>query len=79
MKLRISLIILLFLIVSADAAAQCSMCKATAQTGNKDGEFVAGGLNDAIIYLMIVPYILLLIFFRKRIIGFVKEIRSMWG
>lgn len=79
MKRRLFLVIVLFLIVSADAAAQCSMCKATAQTGTNDGEFIAGGLNDAIIYLMFIPYILLFVFFRKRIIGFIKEIRSMWG
>lgn len=61
-------------------AQGCSACKAAAETGtDADGNHIAGGLNNAILYLMIVPYILLFIFFRKRIFAFWKELRGLWS
>jgi hypothetical protein len=75
MKRRLFLSVILLLLAFA-ASAQCSMCKAVAETGNGGGK--AGGLNDAILYLMIVPYILIFIFFRKRIFTFLKELRALW-
>jgi heme/copper-type cytochrome/quinol oxidase subunit 2 len=40
--------------VSQSAFAQCAMCKKVAQD--------AGGINDGIIYIMLFPYIILLVF-----------------
>lgn len=68
----------LMFILSLNADAQCAMCKAVAETGSKDGTSVSGGINNAIYYLMSLPYILLFIFFRKKIVGFFKEWRAMW-
>ncbi|MGL5891540.1 MAG: hypothetical protein ACRC3B_16740 [Bacteroidia bacterium] len=69
------------LLMPSDVIAQgCSACKAAAETGKDgSGNAVAGGLNNAIIYLMIAPYILLFLFFRKRIIAFWKELRGLWA
>lgn len=76
---RIAIIsLLLLLIFSADAMSQCAMCKAVAETGSKDGTSVSGGINNAIYYLMTLPYILLFILFRKKIVSGYKQWRAMW-
>ncbi len=68
---------------SGDLLAQgCAMCKAVAQGGNGvfGGEQAIGkGLNRGILYLMAMPYVLLLLFFRKKIVGFIKEFASAQG
>ncbi|GIV44855.1 MAG: hypothetical protein KatS3mg035_1978 [Bacteroidia bacterium] len=70
MKKGILILFFLFtLLLVADAAiAQCAMCKATIETDASD---VGKGVNNAILYIMVMPYILLaiiaIIFFRKKI------------
>jgi hypothetical protein len=69
---RLSLIALLLLIVTNNAAAQCAMCKATAESATENiDKGIGEGLNAGIIYLMLIPYVLLatvgLVFFRKKI------------
>jgi len=52
--------ILLFLFVSlfllGEASAQCSMCRAVLESG--DAKETAKGINNGIIYLMAIPYVL---------------------
>jgi len=48
------LLILLFLII--DANAQCAMCRAVLESG--EDQNAAEGINDGIMFLMAVPYIL---------------------
>jgi hypothetical protein len=60
-------------ILSLDASAQCAMCKATAESATENVDKGIGeGLNTGIVYLMLVPYVLLvtiaLVFFRKKIV-----------
>ena len=55
MKKRTSLIIALFL-VSPLVKAQCAMCRAVLE--NEEGQNTAKGINDGIVYLMSIPYIL---------------------
>ena len=76
--LRFAVILALLLFFSADAAAQCAMCKAVAETGSKDGTSVTGGINNAILYLMVIPYVLLFLLFRKKIVSFYREWKAMW-
>lgn len=52
-KIYLLLFMLLFLI---DTNAQCAMCRAVLE--NEDGQGAAKGINDGIIYLMTIPYIL---------------------
>jgi hypothetical protein len=79
MKLKhILLFTAILLLFSADASAQCAMCKAVAETGSNDGIPVSGGINQAILYLMALPYIILFLLFRKKLVGFYKEWRAMW-
>ncbi len=58
------LLVLTFVGISADVEAQCAMCKAA----QKSSGFSARGLNNGILYLMIIPYIAfsLLAFFWYR-------------
>lgn len=46
-------------LLQIDAEAQCSMCRAVAESGQKDdASRVARGLNNGILYLLAMPYIL---------------------
>ena len=81
-----ALCLLLFVLASSDLAAQgCAMCKATAENGQEQGgvfggeQAIGAGLNKGILMLMVVPYILLFLFFRKRIVGFFKEFAAAKG
>lgn len=73
---RLSQFILLgvFLFAMAqNAAAQCAMCKQAAETSLKsDPNSMARSLNTGIIYLMIVPYLMIMFIFRKQIVRLVK-------
>lgn len=82
MALFVTLLVLLFLL-PADAWAQgCAMCKATVEGQQQPfgGEQSVGrGLNMGILYLMAVPYLLLFLLFRKRIVAFFKEFAGAQG
>ncbi|MCF8277188.1 MAG: hypothetical protein K9J17_10690 [Flavobacteriales bacterium] len=64
------------------AEAQCSMCRATTESNQlSDDSFTVGnGLNNAIVYLMFMPYIMAAIFFyafyRKQIMAWFKKKRA---
>lgn len=54
------------------------MCKAVVESGEQGvlggNQAIGAGLNKGILYLMAVPYILLFLLFRKRIVGFFREL-----
>ena len=53
--------------------AQCAMCKATAESqAEEDGS----GINTGIIYIMVIPYIILFIVFRKKIFTLFKSLKE---
>jgi hypothetical protein len=56
MKKLIPYFILLFLMGSFDLEAQCSMCRAVLES--EEGQQTAKGINNGIVYLMAIPYIL---------------------
>ena len=56
MKTRFFLIIILLLVLPAVADAQCAMCRAVVES-EADGR-TAEGINNGIVYLMAVPYVL---------------------
>jgi len=57
--LSIALIIVSMLVVTP-AFSQCAMCKASVESNIENDQKVVGrGLNDGIIYLMSIPYIVL--------------------
>jgi uncharacterized membrane protein len=55
MKRRI-IFLIVALISFLNTNAQCAMCRAVLET--EEGQSVAKGINNGIIYLMILPYIL---------------------
>jgi|TARA_B110000967_G_scaffold41339_1_gene41244 hypothetical protein len=56
MKKIILLIVFLFLVGSFDSEAQCSMCRAVLES--EEGQQTAKGINNGIVYLMAIPYVL---------------------
>ena len=50
------IILILVLLFSIQIDAQCAMCRAVLES--EDGQSAAKGINDGIIYLMLIPYIL---------------------
>ncbi len=60
--------VLLIVLIPTISEAQCAMCKQAAESGLKnDPKSMARSLNSGILYLMAVPYILLMFIFRKQL------------
>lgn len=86
MKRLLPLLLLLLLVLPPEALAQgCAMCKATVESA-QEGQGVFGGeqsigsgLNVGILFLIPVPYILLFLLFRRKIVGFFKEFANAQG
>jgi hypothetical protein len=81
-KKLLFLSVLLVLVFCLDVQAQCAMCKAVAEDATSEANGgVANGLNKGILYIMAVPYVLILtaglVFFRKKIGGFFKEFNTI--
>ncbi|EIA09425.1 hypothetical protein [Flavobacterium frigoris] len=55
-KLQASLIALCLFVFSATASAQCAMCRAA--LGGEGNKVQAQAVNDGIVYLMLIPYVL---------------------
>jgi len=56
MRRNFLIILILFLLVVTPVEAQCAMCRAVLES--EEGQGTAKGVNDGIIYLMMIPYIL---------------------
>ena len=57
MKSKVLLWVILILFISSDVVyGQCSMCRAVLQSEN--GQATAKGINNGILYLMAIPYLL---------------------
>ena len=64
--MRNKLLILLFLLFSNYIYAQCAMCRAVLESSENEG--MAEGINNGIVYLAFLPYLLVffMIFFVYR-------------
>jgi hypothetical protein len=69
-------ILLLLILLPEITEAQCAMCKASVESSQGQKNSVAGGINQGILYLMAVPYLLLAFIFRKQLITLWKVIRK---
>lgn len=56
MKFKIPFLLLLLLFIPSLTEAQCAMCRAVVES--EAGGKTAEGLNNGIVYLMAIPYIL---------------------
>jgi hypothetical protein len=75
MKKKSFLMLLLFvLLITEDVLSQgCSQCKMLAEQGSEMEEASFGtSINSGILYLMTIPYLIILFLFREKIIGFFK-------
>lgn len=64
------LVLLLLLVFSAPALAQCAMCKASAEANLRAGGGDPRGLNNGILYILSLPYLIVgligFLWWRKR-------------
>lgn len=56
---KVLLLFVAIFILSSDLMAQCAMCKAVATSSIDGGSEIGKGLNNGILYLMSVPYLIL--------------------
>jgi hypothetical protein len=56
-KTKSYIILFLLFIISIPVDAQCAMCRAVLE--NEEGQGAAEGINNGIVYLMAIPYILI--------------------
>ena len=52
-------LVLILIIISADLAAQCPMCKIAAESNLENGGTAGKGLNNGILYMLSLPYVLI--------------------
>ncbi|KZS39276.1 hypothetical protein AWE51_12050 [Aquimarina aggregata] len=57
MKIKAIYVFIFLLLLAIPAEAQCAMCRAVLES--EEGQETAKGINNGIVYLMIVPYILI--------------------
>jgi len=57
MKSKIVFITIFLLFAWVESQAQCAMCRAVLES--EEGQQTAKGINDGILYLMIIPYVLI--------------------
>jgi hypothetical protein len=76
MKKAILLLGILVLVVFTEVYAQgCSQCKLLAEQGSEMDEASFGSnINYGILYLMAIPYLLLMFLFRKKILSLLKVV-----
>lgn len=78
--MRKVIIVFALMALATNALAQCSMCRAVTNSNMQNDDFVGTGLNPAIIYLMVLPYVLLtliaVVFFRRQVSSKLKEFFS---
>ncbi len=57
MNTKLVYILLILMLVSVPVEAQCAMCRAVLES--EEGQTAAKGINNGIVYLMIIPYVLI--------------------
>ncbi len=61
-KLAFALVLIVIIFTSADLAAQCPMCKTAVESARENGSTAANGLNNGILYLLALPYVIASVF-----------------
>ena len=68
--LLLTIVVVIFLITSEDVSGQCPMCRMSAESNLKDGGTEGKGLNKGILYMLSMPYLLVMtlgiIWYRNR-------------
>ncbi|MDG1477756.1 MAG: hypothetical protein P8Q14_11460 [Vicingaceae bacterium] len=58
-SLKRIVLIVVFFAANFTAYSQCAMCKAVLESNMENGGTAAAGINNGILYLMFIPYILI--------------------
>ncbi|MFL5765128.1 MAG: hypothetical protein ACJ77K_14390 [Bacteroidia bacterium] len=70
-RLTYGILLLLIFISQTNTFAQCAMCRTSVESDLNTGGSIGKGLNTGILYLMAIPYLLLMAgfyyFFRKQV------------
>ncbi len=74
--MRSILFFIFSLLIPFYSSAQCAMCKAVVENNE---EKMGSNINYGIIFMIIVVYILLFLFFRKKISKFFKEMKNIYN
>jgi hypothetical protein len=74
MKRILLLLVVIFVAGSLVYGQGCSQCRLLAEQGSElDENSFGSNINTGILYLMAIPYLLLMFLFRKRIIGLFRS------
>lgn len=77
MKKAAFLLLLALVIADFSWGQGCSQCRMLAEQGSElDENSFGSNINSGILYLMAVPYLLLMFLFRNRILSFFKGLRK---
>lgn len=75
-KISFCILFVLLIISNMNTFAQCAMCKSSVQSNLDNGGSIGRELNTGILYLMAIPYVLLMMgayfFFKKPIDAKIK-------
>lgn len=52
-------VFVLLILIKLSIYSQCAMCKAVVESNHQSGEIAANGINNGILYLMFIPYLLM--------------------
>lgn len=75
MKKAIVFLLLVLLVTEVSWGQGCSQCRMLSDQSSELGEDAfTSNINIGILYLMVVPYLLLMFLFRKRILRFLKSL-----
>lgn len=77
-KVLLFVIVLGFVILDSTGYSQgCSQCKLLAEQGSGLDENTFGSnINYGILFLMAIPYVIFLLFFRKRVVRLFKSLKN---
>lgn len=75
MKKLVLLFVLMLLVTEVTWGQGCSQCRMLSEQSSELGEEAfTSNINTGILYLMAIPYLLLMFLFRKRILRFLKSL-----
>lgn len=71
------LVVFVLVLVNQSSAQGCAMCKLNSKSAAEEVDTSIGEqINSGILYLLAMPYIILVIAFRKKIFSFFRELKT---
>lgn len=73
---RILFLLITIILFSNKTIAQCAMCKAVVENNDEN---MGSNINYGIIFMIVAVYIILFLFFRKKIKKFFSEMKNIYN